>query len=162
MPRERTEIKANPRLFFIVTWSRWLNLESHFGLISFGCTNPQAKDQVVLWCNGLLAKVSESYLVTIRVVVQELRNSAIARIKKITEFWMVLDEIIWRKFYGLIKIFFNPILMIEKFCFPVLAISSTCLLDSKVNAQNIWTQQPRNIWIFTNLIYMNWLFLLWN
>ena len=84
-------MSAKPRLFFTVTWLRWLNLLSHFGLISFGWINPQAKDQVVFWFNGLFAKVSESYFVTILVVVHEFRerpDMMTSRIRKFRKCWV--------------------------------------------------------------------------
>lgn len=59
------------------------------------------------------------------------------------------------QFYWLIKFHFTftSIFMIEKFCFSVLAISTSCSCDLKVNSQNIRNQQPQNLWISTNLIY---------
>jgi hypothetical protein len=56
MPRVTTDINAKPRLFFTVTIFMWFDLLSHFGSISFGCTRPQAKDQVVFFSERIIGK----------------------------------------------------------------------------------------------------------
>jgi hypothetical protein len=52
----------------------WLKRGSQLGMMGFGSTSPQAKLHVVFLLSGLFDTVSQSYLLTTRVVVQAGSN----------------------------------------------------------------------------------------